>query len=93
VAERTEGFQTSRYSISVEATERELRLCGFASLNHFPTIHQMIAEHVRLQPIELLILIATATGNVQGALRPEALPAALRGSKPRPPGLDEWGFV
>jgi hypothetical protein len=50
-------------------------------------MHHVIAEHVRLQPIELLILIATTTGNVQRALRPEALPEALRGSKPLPPEL------
>lgn len=87
VTERTEGVQTYRYSISVEATERELRLCGFALLNHFLTMHHVIAEHVRLPPIELLILIATTTGNVQRALRPEALPEALRGSKPLPPEL------
>lgn len=87
VAERTEGVQTHRYSISVEATERELRLCGFALLNHFLTMHHVIAEHVRLQPIELLILIATTTGNVQRALRTEALPEALRGNKPLPPEL------
>ena len=67
--------------------ERELRLCGFALLNHYLTMHQVIAEHVRLQPVQLLILIATTTGNVQRALRPEALPEALRGSKPMPPGL------
>ena len=87
MAERTEGIQTYRYSISAEATERELRLCGFALLNHFLTMHHVIAEHVRLQPIELLILIATTTGNVQRALRTEALPEALRGSKPLPPEL------
>jgi hypothetical protein len=87
VARLPEGVLTHRYSISVEATERELRLCGFALLNHFLAMHHVIAEHVRLQPIELLILIATTTGNVQRALRPEALPEALRGSKPLPPEL------
>jgi hypothetical protein len=87
VAERTKGVQTHHYSISVEAMERELRLCGFALLNHYLTMHQVIAEHVSLQPVELLILIATTTGNVQRALRPEALPEALRGRKPLPPGL------
>jgi hypothetical protein len=87
VAERTQAEQTYRYSISVEAMERELRLCGFALLNHYLAMHQVIAEHVRLQPVELLILIATTTGNVQRALRPEALPEALRGSKPLPPEL------
>ena len=49
MAERTEGVQTCRYSMSVEATQRELRLCGFALLNHYLTMHQVIAEHVRLQ--------------------------------------------
>jgi hypothetical protein len=83
----TGGGQTHRYSISVEATQRELRLCGFALLNHYLTMHQVIAEHVNLQPVELLILIATTTGNVQRALRPEALPEALRGSNPLPPEL------
>jgi hypothetical protein len=69
--------------------ERELRLCGFALLNHYLTMHQVIAEYVSLRPVELLILIATTTGNVQRTLRPgpEALPDALRGNKPLPPGL------
>ena len=69
--------------------ERELRLCGFALLNHYLTMHQVIAEYVGLQPVELLILVATTTGNVQRTLRPgpEALPEALRGSKPLPPEL------
>jgi hypothetical protein len=87
MVERTESVQTDRYSISVEATQRELRLCGFALLNHYLAMHQVIAEHVRLPPVELLILIATTTGNVQRALRSEALPEALRGSKPLPPEL------
>lgn len=76
-----------RYAISVENTERELRLCGFALLNHFLTMHHVIAEYVRLQPMELVILIATTTGNVQRALRSDALPEALRGSEPLPPEL------
>jgi hypothetical protein len=89
VAERTRGVQTHHQSISVAAMERELRLCGFALLNHYLTMHQVIAEYVSLRPVELLILIATTTGNVQRTLRPgpEALPDALRGSKPLPPGL------
>ena len=56
-------------------------------LSHYLTMHLVIAEHVRLQPVELLMLIATTTGNVQRGLRTEALPEALRGSKPLPPGL------
>ena len=67
--------------------QRELRVCGFALLNHYLTMHQVIAEHVALQPVELLILIATTTGNVQRALRTEAIPDAFRGSQPLPPGL------
>lgn len=76
-----------RLSISSEATERELRLCGFALLNHFLTMHQVIAEHVRLAPVELLILVATTTGNVQRALLTDGLPEELRGRKPLPPKL------
>jgi hypothetical protein len=87
VAERIGSVQTRQYSISVEATQRELRLCGFALLIHYLTMHQVIAQHVHLQPVELLILIATTTGNVQRALRTEALPEPLRGSKPLPPEL------
>jgi hypothetical protein len=87
VHERTEAMQAYRYSVSAQAMERELRMCGFALLNHYLTMHHVIAEHVRLQPVELLILIATTTGNVQRALRTEALPEALRGSKPLPPEL------
>jgi len=78
---------THRIAISVEATQRELRLCGFALLNHFLTMHQVIAQHVHLQPVDLLILIATTTGNVQRALRTEVLPQALRGIRPLPPEL------
>jgi len=75
-------------AISAEATRRELRLCGFALLNHYLTMHQVIAEHVQLPPVEMLILIATTTGNVQrAALRPGSLPEALRGREPLPPEL------
>jgi hypothetical protein len=87
VADRSEVVQTHHIAISVEATRRELRLCGFGLLNHYLTMHQVIAEHVHLPPVELLILIATTTGNVQRALRPGSLPEALRGSKPLPPEL------
>ena len=87
VADRSEIVQTHRIAISVEATQRELRLCGFALLNHYLTMHQLIAEHVQLPPVEILILIATTTGNVQRALRPGSLPESLRGSMPLPPEL------
>jgi hypothetical protein len=87
VAEKSSARPKYRLSISPEATARELRLCGFALLNHYLAMHQVIAEHVRLTPIELLILLATTTGNVQRALRPGLLPEELRGHKPLPPGL------
>ena len=84
---RTEGSQVHGCSVCAEAIQRELRVCGFALLNHYLTMHQVLTEHVGLQPVELLILVATTTGNVQRALRPEALPEAVRGSQPLPPGL------
>jgi len=87
VTERTERIQTSRFSISAEATERELRLCGFALLNDYLAMHQVFAENLRLPPVELLILIATTTGNVQRALRSDALQDSIRGSHTLPPGL------
>jgi len=76
-----------RVSVSAEATQRELRMCGFALLNQYLAMHLVIAEHLELNPIELLILIATTTGNVQRAVRPDALPDVLRGSTPLPQEL------
>jgi len=76
-----------RVSVSAEATQRELRMCGFALLNQYLAMHLVIAEHLELNPIELLILIATTTGNVQRAVRPDALPEVLRGSTPLPQEL------
>ena len=76
-----------RVSVSAEATQRELRICGFALLNQYLAMHRVIAEHLELHPVELLILIATTTGNVQRAVRPDALPEVLRGSTPLPPEL------
>jgi hypothetical protein len=87
MAEKTEAVPSHRMAISVEATQRELRQCGFALLNHYLTMHHVIAAHVQLPPVAMLILIATTTGNVQRALRPGSLPQALRGSKPLPPEL------
>jgi hypothetical protein len=87
VSDRSEIVQTGRLSISVDETRRELRLCGFALLNQYLTMHQVIAGHVQLPPVEMLILIATTTGNVQRALRPGSLPDPLRGSQPLPPEL------
>jgi hypothetical protein len=87
VVEPSNSVETHRYAISAESTERELRLCGFALLNHYLTMHLVIAEYVRLQPAELLILIATTTGNVQRAMRNESMPKSLRGRKPVPEDL------
>src|SRR5512139_2597092 len=74
-------------SVSTEATQRELRMCGFALLHQYLAMHSVISEHLQLEPVELLILIATTTGNVQRAVRPDALPEVLRGSTPLPPEL------
>jgi hypothetical protein len=87
VADPSGDNRTHRYAISVEATKRELRLCGFALLNHYLMMHRVIAAHLGLPPVELLILIAATTGNVQRALRPDALPEAIRGSQTLPPGI------
>jgi hypothetical protein len=76
-----------RLSVSPVAIESELRLCAFALLNCFLTMHRVMAEHVGLEPVDLLILIATTTGNTQRAVRPEALPGSLRGSTPLPSEL------
>jgi hypothetical protein len=84
VAERIEAAPPRRHAVSARAAERELRRCAFALLSHYLTVHGVIAEQLRLQPVELLILIATTTGNVQRALRPEALPDAIRGSSSMP---------
>ena len=73
-----------RFSVSAAATQRELRMCGFALLNQYMAMHRVIAEHLELHPVELLILIATTTGNVQRAVRLNALPDVLRGSTPLP---------
>jgi len=87
MTKRTDGAARFCMSVSAEATERELRMCGFALLNQYLAMHRVIAEHLELHPVELLILIATTTGNVQRAVRPDALPEVLRGSKPLPPEL------
>lgn len=50
-------------------------------------MHHVIAEHVHLQPVELLILIATTTGNVQRTMQAEALPEAFRASQGLPPDM------
>jgi hypothetical protein len=73
--------------ISVEATRRELRICGTALVNHFLTMHHVMAAHVHLQPAELLIMLATTTGNVQRLLRSGLQSDALRTGEPVPPEL------
>jgi hypothetical protein len=87
MTQRTDRAARFRVSVSAEATQRELRLCGFALLNHYLAMHRVIAQHLELDPVELLILIATTTGNVQRAVRPDALPEVLRGSTPLPAEL------
>ena len=73
-----------RLSVSAAATQKELRLCAFALVNHYMAMHRVISDHLELEPIEILIIVATTTGNIQRAARPEALPELLRGSEPLP---------
>jgi len=87
MTQRTEGVPSYRYSVSAKATERQLRLCGFALLNHWLAMHRVLAEHLELQPVELLILVATTTGNVQRALSPGTRKSGLPAREPLPPGL------
>ena len=84
---RTDDVPRHRYSVSVKATERQLRLCGFTLLNHWLAVHRVLAENLELQPVELLILVATTTGNVQRALSPATRKAGLPAREPLPPGL------
>jgi hypothetical protein len=86
MAKRTDAAKF-RLSVSDAATEKELRLCAFALVNHYVAMHRVISDHLALQPVELLILVATTTGNAQRAARPEVLPDPLRGSEPLPPEL------
>jgi hypothetical protein len=87
MTQRTDGVPRYRYSVSAEATERQLRLCGFALLNQFLAMHRVLAGHLELQPVELLILVATTTGNVQRALSSGTRKAGLPAREPLPPGL------
>jgi hypothetical protein len=87
MSQRNDRAPRLRIAVSAEATERELRMCGFAMLNHYLALHRVIAEHLDLHPVELLILIASTTGNVQRAVRPNVLPEVLRGSTPLPTEL------
>jgi len=87
MTQRTDRAARFRVSVSAGATQRELRMCGFALLNQYLAMYRVIAEHLEIHPVELLILIATTTGNVQRAVRPGALPEILRGGTPLPPEL------
>lgn len=87
MTQRTEGVPRYRYSVSAEAAERQLRLCGFALLNHCLATHRVLAGHLELQPVELLILVATTTGNVQRALSPGTRKTGLPAREPLPTGL------
>jgi hypothetical protein len=86
MAQRTDAAK-HRLSVSSAATEKELRLCAFALINHFMAMHRVISDHLELQPVEVLILVATTTGNAQRTARPEVLPDPLHGSEPLPPEL------
>ncbi|MFO1394126.1 MAG: hypothetical protein U1F09_10240 [Steroidobacteraceae bacterium] len=85
--QRTDGVASPRYSVSAKATERQLRLCGFTLLNHWLAMHRVLAGNLELQPIELLILVATTTGNVQRALSSGTRKTGLPAREPLPPGL------
>jgi hypothetical protein len=87
VAERIDRGARHRYSVSGEATERALRLCAFALLDHYLAMHRVMVQHAGLQPVELLILIAATTGNVQRAVGLATLPESIRGSQPLPAGM------
>jgi len=87
MTQRTEVVPRYRYSVSVEAAERQLRLCGFALLNHCLATHRVLAGHLRLQPVELLILVATTTGNVQRALSRGTHKTGLPAREPLPTGM------
>jgi len=87
MTQRTEDAPLYRYSVSAEAAERQLRLCGFALLNHCLAMHRVLVGYVALQPVELLILIATTTGNVQRALSSGTRKAELPAREPLPAGL------
>jgi hypothetical protein len=87
MTQHTEGVPSCRYSVSAKATERQLRLCGFALLNHWLGMHRALAGHLELQPVELLILVATTTGNVQRALSPGTRKTGLPAREPLPTAL------
>jgi hypothetical protein len=87
MTQRTEVVPSHRYSVSAKATERQLRLCGFALLNHCLAMHRVLAGHLELQPVELMILVATTTGNVQRALSPATSKRGIPAREPLPPDL------
>jgi hypothetical protein len=87
MTQRTDGVPRYRYEVSAEATERQLRLCGFALLNHCLAMHRVLAGYLGLQPVELLILVATTTGNVQRALNHGTRKSGLPAREPLPTGL------
>lgn len=87
MSQRTDDGSRYRYSVAPGATERQLRLCGFALLNHCLAMHRVLAGHLELEPVELLILLATTTGNVQRALSPGSRQVGLPAREPLPTGL------
>lgn len=87
MTQTTQAAPRLRYTVSAEAAERQLRLCGFALLNHCLSMHRVLATHLELDPAELLILLATTTGNVQRALSPESRQVGLPARESLPAGL------
>jgi hypothetical protein len=87
MTQRIDGAPRYRYSVSAEATEQQLRLCAFALLNHCLAMHRVLAGHLELEPVELLILVAATTGNVQRALSSGPRKTGLPAREPLPTGL------
>jgi hypothetical protein len=76
-----------RLASSTDGIERELRRSAFALVEHYLATHRLIAGQLRLDPVELLIYAAATTGNVQRAVRSDALPGRLRGREAMPPEM------
>jgi hypothetical protein len=87
MTQNTAGVPRYRYVVSAEATERHLRQCGFALLSQFLAMHRVLAENLELQPVELLILIATTTGNVYRAVGPRTHRTERSSREPLPADL------
>ena len=85
--EPTDLDPTPRLEMSTDGIERELRRSAYVLVEHYLAMHQLISGTLRLDPVELLILVAATTGNVQRAVRSDALPEPLRGREALPPEM------